>query len=44
MRSTILLSVTMLFVAFGAWTVNLVCAAPQIDTSMAVAPVAVAWQ
>jgi hypothetical protein len=44
MRSTIALSATMIFVMFGAWTANLVCAAPQIDTSLAVAPISVAWQ
>lgn len=44
MRSTIALSVTMLFIMFGAWTANLVCAHPQIDTALAVSPVAVVWE
>ncbi len=43
MRSTIALSVTMLFLMFGAWTANLVCANPQIDTTLAVSPITVAW-
>ena len=43
MRSTIALSVTMLFLMFGAWTANLVCANAQIDTTLAVSPITVAW-
>jgi len=43
MRSTVALSATMLFIVFGAWTANLVCAHPEMDTAMAVAPMSVAW-
>lgn len=44
MRSTIALSATMLFIMFGTWTINLVCAHPQLDTTLAVAPINVAWE
>jgi len=41
-RSTIALSFTMLFIMFGAWTANLVCSNPQIDTTLALSLVTVA--
>lgn len=44
MRSTIALSFTMLFIMFGAWTANLVCANPQVDTTLAVSPITVSWK
>jgi hypothetical protein len=44
MRSTIALSVTMLFIVLGAWTTNLVCAHPEMDTVMAVSPMSFVWE
>jgi len=44
MRNTIALSATIPFIAFSAWTANLVCAHSEMDTAMTVTPMSVAWE